>query len=119
MTAKPVDAAGDILPVLRPDDLLSGAEAAAAGLRDHLALFAGDWWETPEAGNELPELIASSRLTEQDLPVLSGYLCALTQAFPGVVSVESASAALSGHRLSWRAAARLSDGSEVPVSLTV
>ena len=51
MLTRPTDPSGDILPVLSSSDLLSGPEAAAVALRDHLNLFTGDWWETESQGN--------------------------------------------------------------------
>ena len=44
MLSRPVDASGDILPVLSPSDLLSGVQTVAVGVKDHLNLYAGDWW---------------------------------------------------------------------------
>ena len=76
MLSRPVDSSVDVLPVLTPGDLLSGPEAAAAGLSDHLRLFAGDWWESADRGNRAIGLISSSRLTDRDLPALSGTLSA-------------------------------------------
>ena len=44
---RPVDASGDILPVLSAADMATGAEAVAVLAADRLRLLTGDWWENP------------------------------------------------------------------------
>ena len=56
MIFRPVDEAGDILPVLSASDLLTGARAEAELVRNRLKLLTGEWWENPEWGNGILEL---------------------------------------------------------------
>ena len=118
MTARPVDAAGDILPVLTSSDLLSAAPAVASGLSDHLRLFSGDWWENPDTGNEIFDLVSSSVIREKDLSALAGYLSSYIQSFPPVQSVSDVRASLSGNSFFYSSTAHISNGGEVPVSFT-
>ena len=50
MLIRPVDASGDILPVLSSSDMISGPEAVALLVRYRLSLLRGEWWENPEWG---------------------------------------------------------------------
>ena len=119
MTARPVDASGDILPVLSPDSLLSGAPAVAAALRDHLRHFTADWWEYPARGNPVFDLIASGPVREKDLPAVSACISSHVLAFPPVRSVSDVALSLSGSVLTYTATARLSSCVSVPVTLSV
>ena len=115
MLSRPVDSSGDVLPVLTPADLLSGPEAAAAGLSDHLRLFAGDWWEYADRGNEIPDLLSAGLRSERDLETLSGYLSSYVREFPAVSSVSGARASASGHAFTFSCTAHTESGGEVPV----
>ena len=57
MIIRPVDASGDILPVLSSADLLRGAPAVARLVQDQLELLSGDWWENPAWGNEILRML--------------------------------------------------------------
>ena len=116
MTSRPTDSAGDILPVLSSSDLLSGPAAAAAGLRDHLNLFAGDWWEYASRGNAILELLPLSRRTDRDAATLSASLSAYILSFPAIRSLSEVSASFSGRRLHFVATAHTAAGETFPVS---
>lgn len=118
MLSRPVDPSGDILPVLTPEDLLSGPEAAAAGLADHLRLFAGDWWEYADRGNEIPDLLSAAPRTERDPETLSGYLASFVQDFPAVTSVSDARASSSGRAFTFSCTAHTESGGEIPVTFS-
>ena len=90
MIHRPVDASGDILPVLSSADLLRGSRAAAQLVRDRLTLFTGDWWENPAWGNEILEMLEESRLTDADGQVLASYLTAFIRETPGAGEVREA-----------------------------
>ena len=118
MMSRPIDSAGDILPVLSPSDLLSDVPAVAAALSDHLRLFSGDWWEKPDSGNEIFDLVSGSVIREKDLPALAGYLSSYIQSFPPIQSVSDVHASLSGSTFRYSATAHISGGGEVPVSFS-
>ena len=118
MLSRPVDSSGDILPVLSSPDLLSGPEALAAALADHLRLHTGDWWEYESRGNEIFDMIAVSRYTERDAEALSSYLVSYMEEFPGVRSVESIAFSFSGRVFKFSATVRAEDGASVPVSFS-
>ncbi len=48
MFLRPVDASGDLLPVLSSSGLLSGPEAVARRVQYRLSLLRRAWWENPE-----------------------------------------------------------------------
>ena len=91
MVHRPVDENGDILPVLSSGDLLRGAEAVGALVRERLNLLAGEWWENPAWGNEALEMLQETRLTEQDAQTLASYLSSYIQETPGVCEIRNAS----------------------------
>ena len=119
MTARPVDASGDILPVLSPASLLSDSSAVASALSDHLRLFTGDWWEYPARGNPVFDLMASGPIQEKDLPALSACITSYILTFPAVRSVSDVSASISGSILTYSAVASLTSGTSAPVTLSV
>ena len=71
MKMRPVDASGDVLPVLSAADMQSGAEAVAVLAADRLRLLTGDWWENPEWGCEILEMIWESRLKYETVQKLT------------------------------------------------
>ena len=115
MFSRPVDASGDILPVVSPSDLLSGPAACEAGLRDHLNLFPGDWWEFPDRGNPVFDLISLSRRTGQDAETLSTCLVSYIQSFPDVRSVSDVQAGCEGHVFTFSCTAHTETGDAFPV----
>ncbi len=110
MIHRPVDAAGDILPVLSASDLLHGAEAAAQLVRERLELLAGDWWENPAWGNEALEMLRESRLTEADQQALASYLSSYILETPGVQEVEGAVFVAEGKRFGYTCSAVTENG---------
>ena len=83
MLLRPVDASGDILPVLSSSALLSGPEAVALLIQDRLSLLRGEWWETPENGFFLLEELRESRITEADAASISSQISAYIRETPG------------------------------------
>ena len=101
MRMRPVDASGDILPVLSAADMATGAETVAVLAGDRLRLLSGDWWENPEWGCKILELIRDSRLTEKDAQAVSTYLSAYVRETPGVLDVRDEQWEFSGNLLLW------------------
>ena len=111
MTLRPLDASGDILPVSSLSALLSGPEAVTALVRLRLNLLAGEWWENPARGCEIFNMLRERRLTEQDAPSLSSYLCSYISATPGVRSLEDVRAAVTGRQFTFSCRVLTEDGS--------
>ena len=116
MTSRKVDDSGDILPVLSPGDLAAGIDAAAIGLADHLRMFTGEWWENPERGNGIFDLIAGERVTEKQVPALCSYLSSYVGSFPEVTQVEDVQGAVTNGVFSYTATALMVSGERVRVS---
>ena len=96
LTYRPADASSDILPVLSAADLLTGIRAETQLIRDRLNLLTGDWWENPEWGNGVLELLRESRLTETDRQILANYLSDYIRKTPGVVDVREVKCSFEG-----------------------
>jgi hypothetical protein len=88
MTIRPVDASGDILPVLSSVTLLRGAPAVARLVKDRLELLAGEWWENPSWGNAVVDMLQEYRFSEADLQALASYITSYIRETSGVQEVE-------------------------------
>lgn len=117
MKTRPADEDGDILPVLTPEDLHTGPAAAAEALRDHLRLYAGDWWEYDAKGNEILELLSGSRRTDRDAAALVTYLTSYILSLKGIVSVSGASGSFSGRAFHFSCRAHTEENDTASVSL--
>ena len=60
MLLRPVDASGEILPVLSSSAMLSGPEAVARLAEYRLSLLRREWWENPESGFFILETMRES-----------------------------------------------------------
>ena len=100
MLLRPVDASGDILPVLSSSDMLSGPEAVALLVQDRLSLLRGEWWENPENGFFILETMQAGRITEADASMLSSQISAYVRETPGVRDMENVRFAVEGRRFS-------------------
>ena len=116
MISRNVDDSGDILPVVSQGDLATGTEAAAIGLADHLQMFTGEWWENPERGNQIFDLVAGERVTEKQIPALCSYLSSYVMSFPEVVQVSDVQGTVMNGVFSYSATAWMASGEEVRVS---
>ena len=101
MLLRPVDASGDILPVLSSSDLVSDPESVVLLVRDRLNLLSGEWWENPSWGCEIFDMIRSGRVTENDVSTLASYLSSYIATTPGVRSVEDVHTAVSGRQFTY------------------
>ena len=110
MRLRPVDANGDILPVLSSGDLLSGPEAVALLVKDRLSLLRGEWWEYPEMGFGILERLRASRLTEADAPALASSVTEYIREIAGVREVEDVRFSVSGRRFSYECTVRTEEG---------
>ena len=110
MLVRPVDATGDILPVLTISDMLSGAEAVARLVTDRLNLLTGDWWENPAWGCSVVQQLQESRLTGSDTDALSSYLTAYVRETPGVIDVLDVRFGIDGRRFEWECRVATEEG---------
>ena len=88
MILRPVDASGDILPVLSSSALLRGAPAVARLVQDRLELLTGDWWENEAWGNSIIDLMKETRFSETDAQALATYLTSYIRQTNGVQEVK-------------------------------
>ena len=110
MLLRPVDASGNILPVLSSADLLSGPEAVAQLVKYRLSLLRREWWENPEWGVFVLEALQASRLTEAETAAVSAQISAYIRETPGVLEVENARLSVSGRQLSYDCSVRTGEG---------
>ncbi len=110
MLLRPVDASGDVLPVMSSSDLLSGPEAVARLVQYRLSLLRGEWWENPESGFFILEELQDSRITEAEASALSSQITAYIRETPGVRDAENARFTVPGRRLSYSCTVRTEEG---------
>ena len=101
MKMRPVDASGDVLPVLNTGEMFSGAPAVASLVESRLNLYSGDWWENPAWGNEVLRMLQENRLTSADAQALSTYLTEYVRETSSVQDVTEIRFSVEGHRFSW------------------
>ena len=101
MRMRPVDASGDVLPVLSAADMSTGADAVAILAEDRLKLLVGDWWENPEWGCEILRMMQEGRLTEKDAQAVSTYLSSYVRETPGVQDVRDEKWEIVDSQLRW------------------
>jgi len=116
MISRNADASGDILPVVSQGDLATGTEAAAIGLADHLQMFTGEWWENPERGNQIFDLVAGERVTEKQVPALCSYLSSYVGSFPEVTQVTDVMGSVMNGAFIYSATVRMLSGETIRVS---
>ena len=110
MLLRPVDASGDVLPVMSSSDLLSGPEAAARLAGYRLSLLQGEWWENPENGFFILERMRESRIAEGEVSVLASQITAYIRETPGVRDVENVRFSISGRRFLYACEIRTEGG---------
>ena len=110
MLLRPVDASGDILPVMSSSVLLSGPEAVALLVQDRLSLLQGEWWENPENGFFILDTLQGSRISEADASALSSQISAYVRETPGVREVEDVQFSMDGRRFSWSCSIMTEEG---------
>ena len=110
MLLRPVDASGDILPVLSSSDLLSGPEAVARLVQDRLSLLKGEWWEYPENGVFILETMRESRVTDADAASLSSMITAYIRDTDGVREVENIRFSVNDRRFFYSCEIRTEEG---------
>ena len=111
MILRPVDAAGDILPVLSSRALLSGPEAVARLVEYRLRLLAGEWWENAGMGFSILEVMRTSRLTENSASALAAMITSYIRETNGVQEVEDVHFSVSGRVFSYSCSIRTEEGS--------
>jgi hypothetical protein len=85
---RPVDAAGDILPLSSSSDLLSGPEAVARLVAYELSLLKGDWWEYPEDGFFVLEFMREERFSEANAGMFASRVTEFIRGVEGVFEVD-------------------------------
>lgn len=98
MTIRPVDENGDMMPISDIDQMLTGAEAVAQGIRDHLSLYEGEWWEDEDEGFSMPEMLAYADKS-WDTDMFIRFITSYAAGSPGVESVDDLAAIVNGTEL--------------------
>ncbi len=110
MKLRPVDASGDILPVLSAGMMVSGPQAVALLVEDRLNLLTGEWWENRGIGFSVLERLRDSRLTEADASALASMITAYIRETPEVLNVEDVVFTVSGRQFSYTCTVRTTEG---------
>ena len=110
MLLRPVDENGDILPVHSVSDMLSGPAAVGRLACDRLRLLRGDWWESPDEGFQILELLREDRVSERNLDQLSDTISAFLLETSGIIAVDDVQTEMTGHVFSYSCRLICEDG---------
>ena len=111
MLLRPVDASGDLLPVMSSSDLLSGPEAVARLVQYRLSLLRGEWWENPENGFFLLEEMREGRITEAEASAVASQITAYIRETPGVRDAEDVRFSVNGRQFVYSCEIKTEEGS--------
>lgn len=110
MLYRPTDTQGDMLPVSRREQMLTGQQAVLAAVLSRLRLLRGEWWEDDSLGFEVPDFLRRGVRTPQGPTLLTNYITAYIAQTPGVVSVIHAEGAYHSRCLNYRCTIVTDDG---------
>ena len=112
------DANGDWLPAIVSADCLSGAEAVMHLARDRLKLFTDEWWEDPDRGNPVLELLRTRRVTEAELSQIANMLSAYIRETDQVTAVADVRISAEGRKINFSCRVLTAYGEQETVSAT-
>jgi hypothetical protein len=97
MTAiRPCDASGDILPVSSVKEMITGADAVGKHVLYRLKFLTGEWWEYPERGNQIFQMMQADRLSSGDSQAIASYLSSYIMETDGVMAVDEVRTEVNG-----------------------
>jgi hypothetical protein len=89
MLFRPVDSQGDMLPLQRKGQLLSGVDAVAEAVRSRMRLHKGEWFEDPNVGSPVLDLISNNRISENNLGPVAHQIIGYISETGGVKAVQA------------------------------
>ena len=104
------DDTGDWLPCRSAGDTKTGAGAVRQLVDYRLNLLTGEWWENPEHGNPMLDLLRE-RLSEANANAATYALTSYLAETPGVLSLENVKGAIQGRQYIYSATALTGEGS--------
>ena len=110
MLLRPMDASGDILPVMYSSAMLSGPEAVALLVQDRLSLLQGEWWENPGYGFGILNLMQASRVTDADASALASRITEYIRQIDGVLAVDDVRFSVTGRAFMYSCTVRTEEG---------
>ena len=106
------DENGDWMPVRTRNEMMTGKKAVARLVEYALKLLHGEWWENPELGLRVIEMMRERRGGEDWVQGIVNYVTRYIAEVPGVVSVEDVRGAAEGRKILYECRIVTGDGSE-------
>ena len=106
------DENGDWMPVRTRDEMMTGKKAVARLVEYALKLLHGEWWENPELGLRVIEMMRERRGGVDWVQGIVNYVTRYIAEVPGVVSVEDVRGAAEGRKICDECRIVMGDGSE-------
>ena len=106
------DGNGDWMPVRTRDEMMTGKKAVARLVEYALKLLHGEWWENPELGLRVIEMMRERRGGEDWVQGIVNYVTRYIAEVPGVVSVEDVRGKVEGRKIWYECRIVTRDGSE-------
>ena len=86
MIVRPVDGNGDMMPMTKSSQMLSGAAAVAQIVEQRLHFYYGEWWENRKIGIRIPDFLVQMA-TQNDASLIIKYIENYIANSPGVKRV--------------------------------
>ena len=100
MIARPVDSDGDMMPVIRPTQMLTDAAAVARVVKSRIQFAYGQWWENEELGFRVPQFLKNG-IRRHDVDMLTRYITSYVVQTDGVGAVTDAQLVLNGREATY------------------
>lgn len=118
MRVRPLDANGDMMPIMSLDQMKKDAQAVAQVVDLRLQFLYGEWWEDPTIGFRVPEfLVGNARSGDTDL--LAKYIASYIASTEGVMAVTDVEAECNDHKISFKCEIVTNDGETEEVEVRV
>ena len=98
MIVRPVDENGDMIPISRSSQMISGAKAVAQIAKQRLTLYFGEWWENESAGFRLPQFLTDG-VRRENAEMLVKYISSYLAGTSGVTGVDGAALEFDGRKM--------------------
>jgi len=86
---RPVDSQGDMIPITRKSRLQHGAEALAEAIKSRMRLHRGEWFEDPDAGSPVLDLLVNDKVTENYMGAIAHQIVGYIAETTGVKSIQA------------------------------
>ena len=111
MRVRPIDADGDMMPIMSNSQLLDGSKAVVQIARDRLKFYRGDWWENPSRGIRIPDFLLET-IRKRDVQFFTRYMTSFIAGTPGVTGITGVMVSFEKRKLTFSCYLQTKEGTE-------